>query len=389
MQGTNDFDLAVKYKGSPDQVKRFIKNLRDHEGLPSRDKLSEDTSFEYKGLKERKQFLEFLHRARTKPEIIKAFGAELAEHLLDDSFEGYSFFTQINDFGELTYILLPKIEKTWTVKERAFEYHHSQSEHGNYKQPYQLVQFPDSAFANEEECVSIIPLYDVHFGHHAHKKEKFLSYIRYIEEHDNIYTFIGGDLQENALDDGRGMTYEQEIPPAVQVEEMIPMLAPIAHKILFILTGNHCSRSYKKAGLDPSKVIADTLDIPHFDGPVYCSMLGNNHRWRMYAFHGFGNSQTKGGKMNMAGKPKKFTDFIHFFVSGHVHDCLATPETCIAEDPLRCRLIYPQQYTIVCPSFLGYENTYAYRAGYAPPGGGGAVLKLYANGDYEAIHKNR
>jgi hypothetical protein len=47
------------------------------------------------------------------------------------------------------------------------------------------------------------------------------------------------------------------------------------------------------------------------------------------------------------------------------------------------RLIYPQQWTIIAPSFLRWEGTYAYRAGFAPPGAGGVSLHLYKNGEYE------
>jgi hypothetical protein len=131
-------------------------------------------------------------------------------------------------------------------------------------------------------------------------------------------------------------------------------------------------------------VTAQILDVPYFNGPVYCSIMGKEHRWRIYAFHGFTNSQTKGGKLNAAGKPRIFTDFVNFYVSGHTHDPIVNPETCIVEDPERCRLIYCTQWTVVCPSFMRWEQTYAYEFGYPPPGKGGVAMRLYANGDYSA-----
>jgi hypothetical protein len=88
--------------------------------------------------------------------------------------------------------------------------------------------------------------------------------------------------------------------------------------------------------------------------------------------------------MNMAGRAQKFTGFINFYLSGHTHDPMANSETCIVEDPVNCRLIFPQQWTVVAQSFLGWENTYAYQAGYCPPGKGGVTLELHDNGEYRA-----
>jgi hypothetical protein len=113
--------------------------------------------------------------------------------------------------------------------------------------------------------------------------------------------------------------------------------------------------------------------------------MGMGHKWKMYAFHGNTFSQTKGGKVNAAGKPRIFCDFINFFVSGHTHDPLVNPETCLVEDPVLCRLTYRTQWTVTAPSFMRWERTYAYEAGWPPPGKGGIALRLYANGDYNAM----
>ena len=178
--------------------------------------------------------------------------------------------------------------------------------------------------------------------------------------------------------------YSQEIPPDQQITQICKLLAPIAHKVLFALPGNHEQRTEKRAGIDPMKIVAQTLDIPYYGGPVYCSILGMGFKWKIYAMHGSCAGQTKGGKLNAAGKPRIFTDFVQFYVSGHVHDCMVNAETCITEDPSNCRLVYRTQWVVIAPSFLGYENTYAWKAGYAPPSKGGVALRLFSTGDYDA-----
>lgn len=47
------------------------------------------------------------------------------------------------------------------------------------------------------------------------------------------------------------------------------------------------------------------------------------------------------------------------------------------------------QWTVACPSFMRWEQTYAYHAGWAPPGKGGVSLRLYPDGGYEAILRDR
>jgi hypothetical protein len=387
--GMSDSELVKKYGGTTDQVKHIIRTLRKKEGLPSRDELKAGATFQYTAEQERIAFRKFLLRAKTLSEIQAEFG-DLSETLLAEKHLGLNLFEQINNFGEKIYILLPEVgEEDWRaqVKERIWSYHQSESLEGPWKQPYQMIQMPDGAFVGDE--IIIAPIYDVHLGHYAHKREKLLAYLRWIEETPNVYTFIGGDFAENALDDGRGMTYSQEIPPSLQVKRACELLAPIAHKILFVLSGNHEHRTEKKTDIDPSAVVASYLNIPHYAGPVYCSILGKGRRWKLYAFHGNTSSQTKGGKLNAAGRPRRFTDFIHFYVSGHTHDPMVNNETCLVEDPERCRLTYQTQWIITCPSFLGWENTYAYVAGWPPPGKGGVALNLYSNGNYEAIARDR
>jgi hypothetical protein len=268
--------------------------------------------------------------------------------------------------------------ENFEIKPKTWGYHIGKSEDGK-KQPYLVAQLPDF-----KGTIQIALLFDVHYGHFAHKKEKFLSYIRWIAENPNVYAVIGGDLMENAIDDGRGMSYDQDKNPQSQLNDMAHMLAPIAHKILLATPGNHEERTYKKTGIDVMEVLADKLKVPYFSGPVIVDILANSYKWSMYVFHGRGNSQTKGGKMNMASRPKGFTGHINFFISGHVHDRVCESETMIVADPINCQLQYVEQWTVVAPSFLGWEETYAYKAGYRPPARGGVSVELDENGDYRA-----
>lgn len=383
LSGDKYDDLSKKHGGTYDQVKKFLSFLRVTEGLPSAKDVKEGitTEFEYKGTKIRQDFNNYLKVARTRRQIENIFGDETDE-LLKTNYNGYELFENINNFGDKVYILIPKISRdNYEVEDKIWKYHVPIV--NKIKQPYLLVNMPDDVFDYNNELI-IAPIADAHIGHYAHKKEKFQAYIQWIYDNPNVYAVIVGDLQENALDDGRGMTYSQAENPEEQIDECCRLLAPIAHKIFFIQPGNHELRTYKKAGIDPAQIIADYLKIPYFSGPIYMSLISGDNKWKFYSFHGNTNSQTKGGKMNAAGRARRFTDFVHFYLYAHVHDPLINNETCIVEDAANNCLRYDTQWTVICPSFMRWEDTYAYVAGYPPPGKGGVALHLYKDGRYKA-----
>lgn len=390
--GSTNSELAAEFSTTEDKVKKYISARVKTKDLPTRLEIKEEKIEEKLRLQEtmEEEFLKFLEKGRSYEEIEARFG-EYSKGLIEDEYENTQVVKQINRLGKEVYIALLKPQVEFVLEEKDWKYHHPRGHID--KQPYLLVNLPENVFDRyydeEEGCgrIDIVPLFDVHRGHIAHRRDKFEAFIRYIKENDHVYAFLGGDLMENAIDDGRGMSYDQETPPGVQLEEQVEMLAPIAHKILASTPGNHEERTYKKTGVDVARIIANRLEIPYMDGPIYLSLIAGKHKFKFYIFHGRGNSQTKGGKMNAAGRPRRFTDFVHFYVSGHVHDPLVNSETIIKEDEELCRLVYPQQWTVVAPSFLHWEGTYAYRAGYAPPGSGSAVMQLFENGEYRGLQR--
>ncbi len=323
------------------------------------------------------QFLKFLATARTFKVIQKRFGAKAAG-LIRNVPEGYVMFKPRSQWGEKLFVLIPKLQEDVKIQEKNWSYKVGSGDNGE-EQPYLVVQLPD--FKGK---IRIAPLFDVHYGNLGHRHEKFLAYIRWIRDTPNVYAVLGGDLMENALDDGRGMTYDQTENPDTQFNDMIKFLSPIAHKILVAVPGNHENRTSKKAGFDITAALAKILKVPYFEGPVFMSVLANTYHWLFYVHHGTGNSQTRGGRMNMAARPKSFTGMVHFFLSGHVHDCLAEPETIMIEDPIHMRLIHAKQWVVVAQSFLGWYKTYAYRAEFKPPAAGGVSIVLSDDGGYKA-----
>jgi UDP-2,3-diacylglucosamine pyrophosphatase LpxH len=321
-------------------------------------------------------FKDFLSKGRTLRELTDKFGDNTQE-LLHAKYEGFSLFEQVDEFSRTLYILLPVTDLAQVkVKPKLWSFVIGKQPDGEID-PYICVQLP--AF---EGKIQIALLYDLHYGHAKHRRDKLQSYVDWIQRSPNVYAILGGDLMENAID--RGMTFDQDVQPHSQLDELAMILAPIAHKCLFSVPGNHEERTKKATGIDVAKVLADKLEVPYFTGPVFCSILANGHKWTVFAQHGRGNSQTKGGKMNMASRPASFVNNVDFIVCGHVHDRVSEAQTIIVEDPVNCRLIYKNQWVVIAPSFLGWMDTYAYRAGYRPPSLGGVAIYLYADGTSKA-----
>jgi hypothetical protein len=239
--------------------------------------------------------------------------------------------------------------------------------------------------------IEIVPLSDLHIGAKAHNSKRLDKTIQYIAENDHVFSFFNGDILENALGDSiGGAVYEQIMRPHEQAVYAIEKFRPIAHKIWWAQPGNHEWRSKKHSDIDPLYWICRVLGIPYFDEPIYVDILWKGNVYTAFAQHGATNSQTLGGKLNAAGKPLSFQDFVMFVIMGHVHDKNTDTETRICRERIfdengkleSFSLQEKKQHVVICPSYYGFFGTYGSRAGYAPTSYGDVTLELYPNGDY-------
>jgi len=325
----------------------------------------------------------YLETGRTYRQLTKKFGIEVDDYLDPDFWGGSkTLFKDINKNGEHSFILL-RAPINWVseVQKRDWSYHIPYVD--GKQQPYQMIQMPKDVFRLDGRYgknFSVVPLFDVHYGANGHRGRKFQKYLKWITETPGLYVILGGDLMDNALDDGRGMSYDQIINPQTQLDDMTEMLAPIAHRCLTMFPGNHEWRTYNKTGIDISKILADRLDIPYHTGPVLLSILAGDHKFTIDARHGFSRPSTKGGQLNSAMKPMKWMD-ADFFLSGHTHEALVSEDTVIRENAADASLTFKPRWTVITQSFMGWLETYGYRKGYGPVAGGGILLEMYENGE--------
>lgn len=322
------------------------------------------------------KFVNYLTKARTLDAVVRKFKLPPAEVLkcIRKGYKHYDLFEPLNEYNEQMYILVKKPATEIVLEPRKIKTRHSEGE-----EAYIQIQIADKL-----DELRIVPLCDAHYGNKGHRSEKFRKYIDWIKRTDGVYAFVMGDMNESKTETGKGHIYDQDTDPHQQINDMTVFLSEIAHKVLAMVPGNHEWQIYRKTGVDVTKIMAERLGIPYFQGGTHIHILWKGRRYGFKIFHGKGNSQTKGGKMNAAIRSKIWTEGIDFFLSGHTHDCICQPQTKFVPDLPNCRLIEKTYWTVVAPSFLGYWNTYAHRADFQPPAKGGVACVLYPDGTYRA-----
>lgn len=328
--------------------------------------------------------INFFTSARTAKEIQERFDlGEASFKQIVKNIPDYDLFAHRDVNRQLIYILSKQIITELKLKPKIWIYRLQPQ-----GQPYLWVQFPDDV---SWDRIIIIPLSDVHYGS-FHCDEKLLTRrLKEIELRDNCFTFIPGDLIENALPDSPGgAIFDQKIRPEAQIDKIKIKLAPIAHKILSALGGNHEGRSEKRCDINPMSIICNDLRVPCFNEPFFMNISWKGYIFTFYIQHGSTNAQTEGGKIGKANVPSKFIDFTMFLIMAHVHDKGVNKMVRICRERqidkegkiISFDLIEKKHYVITLSSLYGYHGSYAAKKPYVPGSKEKVVISLFANGDY-------
>lgn len=322
---------------------------------------------------------DYLSRGKTIKEIANHFNKteKAALKMVKKVPDGYEMFKTLNSFHQHIYVLLPKLDKEIETKPRKWTY--AIQEEG---QPYIWITLPSHSNLKK---LKIVPIADLHYGSTEFKREKFLEYVNWISNSDEVYCFLNGDIFENCSgESNRGVSiFSQELTPQQQREDVVRLLSPIAHKILWAIPGNHENRS-RKFDFDPLEYVANKLDFPYFQEPVYADVIWNDYVFTFFCQHGKSGSLTEGGKINAAARPLEFQEHTHFTVMAHVHDAKMIRPTRIVRDRVNFKLVEKKQYVVICPAFLEYFGSYAAKAVLKPGAWGTIACEIFRNGDYHA-----
>lgn len=165
---------------------------------------------------------------------------------------------------------------------------------------------------SRSNCVFIRGFYDIHAGVKSCDFEKFREDVEEVRKTPNMYAFLGGDMcdfisPDDKRFDAKSLTHESIMElndlPLKMARQVIDVLMPIKHKLIFGLEGNHEKTLHDKKNIDIASYICTALKIPNLGYTGICrlnfTMPGEHSKnVLLYVSHGFGSSLKFGGKMN-------------------------------------------------------------------------------------------
>lgn len=230
------------------------------------------------------------------------------------------------------------------------------------------------------ECVELIHITDVQFGHIACKEDRLDEYIDWILEKPTRYVLLGGDLPDAWAMWSPGSPFEQNCNPQSQVYRLATKFSRVRHRILGSVGGNHERRAIPGFG-DLGVLIASFLRIPYSSGQQFIDInYGKHQSFKVHLYHGRGAARTKGAKLNMLHEMMKRSD-AQLCLVGHLHDVLMTVDWLVRREHNQIKLI--KQYGAMSSSFMEFWGTYGEVHGMNPSDVMMARTILYPDGKYE------
>lgn len=326
------------------------------------------------------KLIEFLSRARTDREIETKFGkegmAELAKMKAEPP-KGYRFKEGFNTYQEPT-LYLEHIVGAHPVKlqKPVFEVLHATND-----PDYLSVIFPpDLEFTKtvEDNKIRILPIDSVFFSDYLCDLERFTKCIQYIAAKPYVWAFLNGDIIG-------GHDYTKRTAARIR-EELVRLLAPVAHKILWAQSGPLEKRMMRIDGIEPLADVCAELGIHHTERPVRADIYWKNPQKpiEFYAFHGRSQARKDGSKANAILDALVNNDFPHFTVMGHLQEGMTNNMTVRRLDPLGLTVKEYTAYAIVCPGFKKYQGSEQEKKGYPPPAMGTVACIIGADNHHEA-----
>ena len=181
----------------------------------------------------------------------------------------------------------------------------------------------------ELESVELHVFADEHIGDAQSDIKRVIERIEYVKNTPNAYCILNGDIMDNATKTSIGDTYTQVFNPMEQLARAVELFDPIKDKILCITHGNHENRTYKKEGINLSRLIADQLGLGDKYTPTSALLFvrfgegGHSTRYRktcytIYTLHGSGGGRKEGAKAIRLADMASIID-ADIYIHSHTH----------------------------------------------------------------------
>jgi hypothetical protein len=256
--------------------------------------------------------------------------------------------------------------------------------HVGEQEKYVSVRFSEKQ-VREWKSLELIQLTDIQFGHVCCKVKRVREYRDWILSVPNRFVLMTGDNVDAATIFSPGSPYDNLFNPQNQVCRFAEEMAPLRHRILGYVGGNHERRSLPAFG-DLGCLIATYLRIPYSMGKQTVDIhFGKHDAFKISLWHGTGGAKTKGTVAQVLDRFMSQGDS-QLYMMGHLHQPMVIPkwrEERDGRNGIRLRKVMG----VVGSSFLEFIGSYGEVMGLQPSDVlmGRAVLE--ASGGWEVTLK--
>ena len=237
------------------------------------------------------------------------------------------------------------------------------------------------SFSAKHNKIELLHISDVQFGHKCCRVDKLIEYRDWILAAPNRFCFFGGDMIDAWRVGSPGMGYDNWFSPESQFYKFCVLMAPLKHRILGFVGGNHERRGLA-GGFDLGSLMAMVLEVPYSDGAQMVSIHFGKHKpFKAYIWHGRGAARTLGGQVNMT-RAAVPNDEAQVYLSGHIHNAFITSGWHSRRDNGRFTMTSEKYYVISTTSFMRFWGSYAEIAGYTYGGLLMPLLLVQSDGKY-------
>src|SRR5215472_2970699 len=194
------------------------------------------------------------------------------------------------------------------------------------------------------------------------KLDRLKEYRDWILAEPYRFVVFGGDMVDAAHISAPGGPYDNLFKPQTQVYKFCEMFAPLAHRIISFVGGNHERRANLYFG-DLGTLLATLLQTPYSAGQQFVDIhFGEWKPFRIDNWHGRGAARTMGAKSNMIWEHMLHSD-ADWCPVGHLHDAITLFRWIRQRDGANLKLKWRKQGGSMSTSFLDWCGTYAEVAG--------------------------
>lgn len=224
------------------------------------------------------------------------------------------------------------------------------------------------------KTITIVPLADIHLGDPLLDNKLLKETIEYIQDNDNVFTILNGDLMNTAIKSSVSDSYGETMTPMRQIEALVELLEPIKDKILVATCGNHERRIERETSIDIMHIAMKELGLGHryTSGAFYLYLyFGEKEQGRkapmvytIFGSHGAGGGRKSGGKLNRVVDMSN-TCIADIYLMSYVHEPIGTKKLIFLPDYPNKALTKKEMLYVISNSFLNYGG-YAETYGFSP-----------------------